>query len=162
VAKYLTLLGYFWYVVGLSHRLARRRRRSVILRLFFKRICDGLIASRTEGARPSNLLQREDDTRRILLEWEEAQRRQKTKPPGHQSSRDRGVKGQAQARSAWCAPKACRVLNRASVIRFAKVFYGSAHAFFRGGSGGRLGRGLLLIRPSATGRSNHRWRRSDR
>src|SRR5260221_6094796 len=35
-----------------------------------------------------------------------------------------GVKGQAQARSAWCAPKACRELNRASVIRFAKVFYG--------------------------------------
>ena len=38
MAKYLTLLGYFWYVAGLSHRLARRRRRSVILRLFFKRI----------------------------------------------------------------------------------------------------------------------------
>jgi hypothetical protein len=34
---------------------------------------------------------------------------------------------------------------RASVIRFAKVIYGSAHAFFRGGDGGRLGRGLLLI-----------------
>ena len=31
-------------------------------------------------------------------------------------------------------PKACRVLNRASVIRFAKVFYGSAHAFLRGGA----------------------------
>jgi len=35
-------------------------------------------------------LQREGDTRRILLEWEEAQRRQNTKlPRDHQSSRDR-------------------------------------------------------------------------
>jgi hypothetical protein len=37
------------------------------------------------------LLQREGDTRRILLEWEEEQRRKKTKPPrDHQSSRDKG------------------------------------------------------------------------
>ena len=40
-----------------------------------------LIASRKEGARASNLLQREGDTRRILLEWEEAQRRQKQSRP---------------------------------------------------------------------------------
>jgi transposase-like protein len=33
-SKHLTLLGYFCYVAGLSRRLARRRRRTGILRLF--------------------------------------------------------------------------------------------------------------------------------
>ncbi len=37
MAKYLTLLGYFWYVARLSHRLARRHRRTVVLRLFFNK-----------------------------------------------------------------------------------------------------------------------------
>jgi hypothetical protein len=53
--------------------------------------------------------------------------------------------------------------QQAGVICFAKVFYASVHAFFRGlmATASGLGPGLLLpFRPPATGRSSDRWRRS--
>ena len=58
-----------------------------------------------------------------------------------------------------CAPKGCWVLNRASLIRFAKVFYGSAHAFFRGGTAAGSVAGCSLFgRPySATRASCCEW-----
>jgi hypothetical protein len=60
-------------------------------------------------------------------------------------------------------PQSLRPLNRARVIRFAKVLYTSAHAFFRGltaTEAGAVADPSFLLRPPATGRSNDRWRRS--